>query len=639
MKQYTLMLLLFCALWAGPAMAQNAQEQVEQSSATEDSDDKAPLAIEDGPSTSPQALEDAAVEAVDYEEIEELRVLERALVPDQQRDVKSLEIGYGVAVEDRLALEGRAPLDLVTAKRSTKDIDDPVFGLQVEVRGDLSASLKQVQEDLEAVREEKGELSLPFGLDVVDQPAVQQHLALFTDPGSRTIKIWLQRSGKWEPMINEILKEEGVPTDLLYLAMIESGYKTQVKSHANAGGMWQFVPGTAMDQGLVIDEWVDERFDPPKATRAAARYLAKQYNRFESWPLAMAAYNGGAGTVYKAIRRYNTNDYFKLVEYGAMYDETRRYSPKILAAALIGENPEAFGFEGLIKEEPWSFDEVDVPGDLRLSLVADAAGCEVEDLEALNPELLKKQTPPDRESYTLRIPKGTRSSFIAKFDDLEARYGGEHLRVPLRFGETVEMVAKRTGIAERVLREINGLSKHERASYGGELIVPSKSVEEKKAKEEDKVTVLLPKEEFAFDNKKRVFYQVNSGDTVDEIAEHFGLRRVQVALWNDLDLNAKLQSSLTLQLFLDPEQDTSDAVVLEESQVKAVVIGSKEYKELKQGKAKKKKGKYRSYKVKRGDTVSKIAKKFGVSVKDIVRWNNLDKKATIRRGMRLVIKK
>jgi membrane-bound lytic murein transglycosylase D len=420
--------------------------------------------------------------------------------------------------------------------------------------------------------------------------------------------------------------------------MIESGYKPRVKSPANAGGMWQFIPGTAVDQGLRIDEWVDERFDPLKSTRAAARYLRKQYDLFGSWPLAMAAYNGGAGTVSKAINTYNATDYFKLVEYGAMYDETRRYVPRIMAAAAIGKNLESFGFEGLQLHESWSYELVQVPGGVRLSLLADAAGTELDTLRELNPELLADQTPPG-DDYSLRIPNGSSSRFVSAFDELAERYGTEHERLTLRFGESVEMVAARVGIPERVLREVNGLSSRERAAYGSVLIVPLANRKPAGTSSADeKPLVVLPSEDFAFSNRSRYFYRVNRGDSVEELSEFFGLRSQQLALWNDLDAAAKLRDGMVLQVFLDDDFDRSQAILMDETAVEAVLMGSDEHQaaEAKRGKSSaSKKGK--SYTVKKGDTVSKIAKKFGVKSQDLIRWNNLDKKGTIRKGMRLVI--
>lgn len=591
------------------------------------------------------AEEPAVHEPREQEELETLRVLEREHIPSVGPAPRSLEFGFGVAPVDRLALEGNSPLDLLVG--AARDVSGEGVGpsarrLAAELSPRLAGVLEQVELDLGKLDEkvEAGGIEyLPFGVDFTDEPAVKHYVGLFTDPGSSTLKVWIQRSGKYQHLIEPILEEEGVPVDLLYLAMIESGYKNRSVSHANAGGMWQFIPSTGYEHGLMIDSYVDERFDPIKATRAAARLLKKNHARFGSWPLAMAAYNGGGGLVSGTIRRFNSNHYFRLVDYGAMYEETRRYVPKIYAAALIAKNPEAFGYEGIQRQEPWRFDEVEVPGGVRLALLADAASVDVHTLQDYNPELLKLETPPDVERYTLRLPEGKAVVFTEHWDRVAERYGAEHETYTVRFGERIDDIAKRFGVPKRVLRNVNNLGSREHPAYGSTVIIPVKGRKpaQEDSEEAEPRVVLVPDAGFDLPDHKRVFYEVNSGDELAWVAEHFGVREMQVALWNDLDPEAKLRKGMTLQLFVEPDFDLSQSKVLFEDAVEAVVVGSSEHEAL-SGRKKKRKGSVH-YKVKRGDSVSKIAARHGVSTRDIIRWNNLDKKATIRTGMRLVIHK
>ncbi len=576
----------------------------------------------------------------DYDELDNMRVLERELISSSEARVELLEMGFGVPAHDRLALSGEPAVRLLTREREGAAAPKANQGLQLHVNPSLEGALDQVRRDLApyAAGSQSKDLLLPLGLDCASEPAVQEYLALYTAPGSRTLKVWLQRSGKWRPALTRILEEEGVPSDLFYLAMIESGYRTKVKSPANAAGMWQFIPGTAVDMGLKIDAYVDERLDPFKATRTAARYLKRQKDRFGSWPLAMAAYNGGSGTVSKAIGLYNTNDYFKLVAYGAMYDETRRYVPKILAAAMIAKNPRVFGFDGLVMEPAWTFDEVDVPGGLRLALLADAAGTDLATLEEYNPELLKGETPPGVSAYTLRLPAGSAAEFVERFDRVSELYGKDHQRVRLKFGQTIEMLAAELEVPARLLRQVNGYSRNERAPYGAEIIVPSKALgSDKSAKAAvQKGYVLVPNQDFQFTDRVRYLYHVNAGDKVEEIAQAFDLRPNQIALWNDLDLAAKLRSGMGLQLFLPAGFDVSGTMLMTEDEVKAIAIGSEAHEALSAStRASSPRGV--GYSVKRGDTVSSIAKRHGVTVKQIIEWNNLDKNGTIRTGTRLVL--
>ncbi len=441
---------------SSPAFAQDPFPSPEDVQSTEDAED-----LEESPSP-----ED--VEAQDYDELESFRALERLHLPTDQENLHRLSQGHGVPSLDPLALQGHSPLALLEA--ASPPAPSSPFDAS------FSEAIRDVHRDLEYLRGQQAQTTtpsrLPFDLNCLDEPSVQEFLAVLTHPGSKTLRTWLQRAGRWRSLIVPILREEGVPEELFYLAMIESGFKTRVRSPANAGGMWQFIPSTALDQGLHIDTFVDERFDPIKSTRAAARYLKKQHTRFGSWPLAMAAYNGGSGTVSEAIQAFNANDYFKLIQYGAMYDETRRYVPKILAAALVGQHPEAFGFEGLQESEPFSFDEIDAPPDTRLSLLADAAGCSLDTLRDLNPELLLDQTPPGSSPYPLRIPQGASARFVEHFDDLASRYGTSHERLPLRFGQTIDMLAADTGLPPRVIRQINGIPPKQNPPYGSTILLP-----------------------------------------------------------------------------------------------------------------------------------------------------------------------
>mgnify|MGYP006189602111 CR=1 FL=1 len=181
-----------------------------------------------------------------------------------------------------------------------------------------------------AVRE-RFEHTTMFGLTVHDEPSVRAYLDFFDGRGKPILAKWLSRMGRYETLIEHVLEEEGLPGDLIYVAMIESGFSPYATSPAAAAGVWQFIPTTATDMGLRVDRWVDERRDPVKATHAAARYLKLLYSRFESWPLALAAYNAGAGLMRSEIEKHNSNNYWRIQSNRGMYDETRRYVPKIIA--------------------------------------------------------------------------------------------------------------------------------------------------------------------------------------------------------------------------------------------------------------------------------------------------------------------
>ncbi len=596
----------------------------------------------------------------DYAEMNEMRVLERALLGAEDVALPQTDASNLVPPGDPFELSHASVLDMLLADVG----EDQTQGLQQQSTRIMAQALNQVNRIMETEEVADG-LVKPFGLDVFDQPAVREYLALYSASGSKGFKVWLARAGKWREIVEQVMREEGVPGDLLYLAMIESGFKTRVKSPKAAGGMWQFMPGTAVEQGLRIDAYVDERFDPIKAAHAAARYLKKQYARYDSWPLAMAAYNGGPGLVNVAIDKYNTNDFFKLVKYGAMFDETRRYAPKILAAAIIGKNPAAFGFEGLKVEKSLKFDAVEVPGATRLEKVADAAGCDLDTIQELNPELLKNQTPPD-EPWTVRIPQGSSARFVEKFDNLSSKYQQTE-SLDVKFGQTIELIAEQSGSPARVIRALNKLDWRENAIYGQSLLVPKGTVQKLRdyaqkrqaeidagaIKDENKRLTLIPKPEFELPNYQRVFYCTQKNDRIDAVAQAFGVTTTQLALWNDLDVYARLRPNMMLQIYLAPGTKLDGVVAYDECELNIIIKGSEAHQELLQAKSKNTQSKAKAaaksgkgggssvtyHTVVKGDSLSKIAKKYGVTVEQLLKWNKLKDAGSIRKGQKLVVKK
>ena len=219
----------------------------------------------------------------------------------------------------------------------------------------------------------------------------------------------LQRAGKYRDLIQNVLKEEGVPQDLIYLAVAESGFQPQVvNASSGAGGMWQFMPTGAY--GLQRNGYVDERFDPEKSSRAYARYIKSLYNQFGDWYLAMAGYDWGPGNVQRAVMRTGYADFWQLYRRNAMPKETKNYVPQILAAIIMAKNPEKYGLNRYTPDQAVQFDTVPVNYAMDLRLAADVTGTTLSNLVALNPALLRLSTPRDI-TYDLHIPAGTRADF------------------------------------------------------------------------------------------------------------------------------------------------------------------------------------------------------------------------------------
>jgi len=249
----------------------------------------------------------------------------------------------------------------------------------------------------------------PLGLEL--NPDVERWLAFWLTNGRRSMSIYLSRSGKYIPMIDGVMTKEGLPLELKYLAMIESGYSPYAYSSASAVGLWQFIKSTGKRFGLKIDSWVDERRDPVKATHAAAAYLKELHSMFNSWPLAMASYNCGEGNVGRAIKRNNSRNYWDL----DLPMETCNYVPKFFAAMIIARDPEMYGFF-VTYEDPMAYNEVVLEKPADMKILAEITGIAYSELKETNPELLSQYTHPKVNGYKLKVPKSRYDQFLTSFN-------------------------------------------------------------------------------------------------------------------------------------------------------------------------------------------------------------------------------
>ncbi|HEX4995660.1 MAG TPA: transglycosylase SLT domain-containing protein [Methylomirabilota bacterium] len=288
----------------------------------------------------------------------------------------------------------------------------------------------------------------------------------------------LARSGRYLPMIMDIFKEKGLPEELVFTAMIESGFNPVAVSRAGAKGLWQFMAPTARLYGLRVDRWLDERLDPEKSTVAAANYLRDLYTVFGSWDLAQAAYNAGEMRVQQAIQGSGTRDFWVLHRRSPyLLPETKNFVPAIHAATLIGRQPEQYGFT-VVPEEPERYDVVTVPKGSRLMRLAGLSGVALADLEQLNPELWQKQTPPDA-PYELKIPLGTAAAMQAavELDTASRRVASRVPSTPragvyvVQAGDTVWRIARQHGVSAVQLARWNGLEHPDRIFPGERLRV------------------------------------------------------------------------------------------------------------------------------------------------------------------------
>jgi len=289
---------------------------------------------------------------------------------------------------------------------------------------------------------------------------VQYFLDRFTRERRAVVDKWFGRAGRYLEMIRDTLRDKGLPEDLAFVAMIESGFNPAAVSRAGAKGLWQFMAGTARRYGLRVDQWVDERFDPEKSTAAAAAYLRDLYAQFGSWQLAQAAYNAGEMTVTRAIRAVGSTDFWALARSSSLAQETKEFVPQIHAATVIGKDPTRYGFD-VGGQAPGEVDRVPVPPGTHLAAISKPAGVSVDTLRALNPVLVKGVTPPGA-PYPLRVPAGTAPA-------VQQALAGGRIAVPerqaapaatvhvVRSGDTVTGIARRYRVSSADLLRWNRL--------------------------------------------------------------------------------------------------------------------------------------------------------------------------------------
>jgi membrane-bound lytic murein transglycosylase D len=325
----------------------------------------------------------------------------------------------------------------------------------------------------------------------------------------------LERAGKYKDMISKILREEGVPQDLIYLAVAESGFQPQaLNAKSGAGGMWQFMPTGAY--GLARNGWVDERFDPEKSSRAYARYIKSLYDQFGDWYLAMAAYDWGPGYVQRSVMRTGYADYWELYRRNALPQETKNYVPGIIAAIIMAKNPKQYGLENLVPDTAVVSDTVNVGYSVDLRLVADVTSVPLSDIVALNPSLLRMTTPRDS-GFDLHLPVGAKDAYLKRIDDIpEDKRSSWRFHV-VRPGESLDSIASGLHARPSEIVAANRLSSGDAIGTGDELVVP--------------VAV-------AAAGPHPLHYITRIGDTLVTIADRFNVSVDDLRRWNHLSSSA-----------------------------------------------------------------------------------------------------
>ncbi|MBN8554829.1 MAG: transglycosylase SLT domain-containing protein [Deltaproteobacteria bacterium] len=327
-----------------------------------------------------------------------------------------------------------------------------------------------LEEEFEA--EQRGEIPT-YDIPVVRNAKVEQWINYFQGRGHKLFHLYLERSGRYVPMMRKILRDHDLPEDLVYLSMIESGFSSRAFSRARAVGQWQFMRATGKLYGLKSDFWVDERRDPEKSSIAAARHLKDLYDQFQSWKLAAAAYNAGAAKVSRAIKRYKTEDFWEMTSKGKyLKPETRAYVPKMIAAALIAKEPAKYGFSGLHYQDPLEYEKIVLPEPVTLTRLAENARVPLEDLMALNPELNHPVTPPGGKDYELRVPVGTSEQFLTAYNSLSDTERFEYTAHQIRKNDNLPKLQRIYGVSANEILKYNGMKGVKKLPIGKIILIP-----------------------------------------------------------------------------------------------------------------------------------------------------------------------
>lgn len=304
--------------------------------------------------------------------------------------------------------------------------------------------------------------------------AVDKKISLFKGRIKKTFSVWLERSARYVEIMQDILMEKGMPEELVFLPIVESGFNLHAYSRARAVGPWQFIASTGKRYGLVIDWWRDERKDPVKSTEAAADYLKDLYGMFGSWKLALAAYNAGEGRIGRAIKKANNDDFWHLKSAQKIPKETREYVPRYIAASMIASAPEEYGFHNLKYHEPLKYEEVTLHSPVDIDIIAQCAETTAKEIRELNPELRRWSTPPNLPSYTIKLPQGSKDIFIENLSKIpvEKRFSIDTYRV--KKGDNLKKVAKNIGVPINVILAMNSMAGIKTLKAGEDIKIPPK---------------------------------------------------------------------------------------------------------------------------------------------------------------------
>lgn len=463
-------------------------------------------------------------------------------------------------------------------------------------------------------------------------PLVEKWIAYFQGRGRPHMERYLSRSTRYEKLMKKVLRDNGLPEDLFYIALIESGFNSKAASHASAVGYWQFIRGTGKRYGLEISRFVDERRDPVLSTQAAAEYFKGLYSVFGSWYLAMASYNVGENRVKKEVMSNYTRDFWELAKKRRLPAETINYIPKFIAAKLICKSPEKYGFGEVDYLPPIEFDSLVITQPVNLRIMADKMGYNYEDFKALNPRYKGEIAPLKGTALTLRVPVGmVEQAKLAAVDSIVQKVeyvadSAETETYKIRRGDNLYLIARRYRTTVAYLRDLNDLDRGKKLKIGMKLQVPDRTpLRERKDRKVQ--TASLPTTELRkISNTPEIefggrFYVVQNGDSLFSIAQKYNTSVSALKKINNIRRGRNIRAGSKLRL---PE----------EASIKNIQNENKKNSSYIKGKHKKQ---ARFHVVRRGENLTAIAERYKVDLKDLKHKNKIKKESLLFVGSRLMI--
>jgi len=528
--------------------------------------------------------------------------IEDAFILSLQVDIDKLEDEFIISrFKDILALLGKE-FGMILSESARIAEEDPMAWLE-EIDAEKFKSGQWTDDELKKI---VLKIATKVNVPIEFNSKVRNAIYYFQNGGKEDMTKWLKRSGRYLPMMQEILVEEGIPSDMAYLSMIESGYSPKAFSRARASGLWQFIYSTGKIYGLDRNQWIDERRDPVKATKAAAKHLNDLYKISDDWNIVMAAYNAGQNRVIRQLKEVENIEYWDM----QLPRETRNYVPSFMAAVVISKEPGIFGFDNIEKDPRFEFDTVEVNPYTSLETASKCCGVDIELIKELNPEILRDRVPPGNDMYSLRVPKNTGDMFLVEYAKIPVEeYEPQQVSsVRVRRGDTFSGISLRYAVsisrlkaANPQIRNIHSLSIGQTINIPGRTTILASSVSSKNVNVSRENT-------FA--------YTIKRNDTLGILAERYNTNIQTLQALNNMGRMTRIY--VGQKLLIPGGQDSEN-----QKQQQLTDIGNAKI----------------VYIVQKNDTIYEISQKYGVDYRKVLEINQIKDHRRIMPGQKLIIEK